>query len=185
MKKVILIPLLLVFVFACSPKNSEEASSSSSNDRDVSVPAQAANKGQASVDSGNNVLMIAINSPDHSTLVAAVQAAGIEHILANNGPFTIFAPTNAAFDALPEGTVENLLKPENKQQLINILYYHASPGIYKDDLLNDGRQIYQANGAYIPISVKDGETFVKDAKILGSVDGTNGVVHVIDKVLVP
>lgn len=183
MKKITLIPLFLVFMIACTQKESGEQVAS--NDRDISAPAQAENKGQASVDSGNNVLMIAVNSPDHSTLVAAVQAAGIEHILANNGPFTIFAPTNDAFAALPEGTVENLLKPENKSQLINILYYHAAPGVYKDELLNDGRQIYEANGDYVPITVKDGNTYVKDAKIIASVDGTNGVVHVIDKVLLP
>ena len=183
MKKIITV-ILIAFLFnGCGKVENENESTSES--RDLSVPAQAANNGQASVDSGNNVLNIAINSKDHTTLVAAVQAAGIEAILANNGPFTVFAPTNAAFEALPAGTVEDLLKPENKTALINILYYHTAPGIYKGDLLNDGRQIYEANGANVVVKVTEDGTFINDAKILGSVDGTNGVVHVIDKVLLP
>ena len=123
MKKLITIILLAFLVTACGKVTNDSETASAAND--VVGPAQAANKGQASVDSGNTVLLIAINSPDHTTLVAAVEAAGIEHILANPGPFTVFAPTNDAFAALPEGTVEDLLKPENKAALINILYYHT------------------------------------------------------------
>ena len=183
MKKVFKFFLVLIVLVACNKTVNENDIDQATTD--VVGPAQAANKGQASVDSGNNVLRIAMNSKDHTTLVAAIEAAGIEAILANNGPFTIFAPTNDAFAALPEGTVENLLKPENKSALINILYLHAAPGIYKDDLLNDGRQIYEANGDYVSVKVTEEGTFINGAKILGSVDGTNGVVHVIDKVLLP
>lgn len=183
MKHLLNFILAALILTACTGKVAEESGSSAT--ADVTGPAQAENKGQASVDSGNNVLRVAINSPDHTTLVAAVEAAGIEAILANNGPFTVFAPTNAAFEALPAGTVEDLLKPENKSALINILYYHAAPGIYKDNLLNDGRQIYEANGDNVLVKVTDEGIFINDAKILGSVDATNGVVHVIDKVLLP
>jgi len=183
MKKLITIIILAFLATACSQSAKETGSTAA--ETDITGPAQAANKGQASTDSGNNVLNIAANSPDHTTLVAAVQAAGIEHILANNGPFTVFAPTNDAFAALPEGTVEGLLKPEAKADLINILYYHAAPVIYKDDLLSDGRQIYMANGDNTIVKVTEDGIFINDAKILGTVDGTNGVVHVVDKVLLP
>ncbi len=179
-----LVALLFVLVAACSPQentNEEVGAEATTPSNEV------ANKGQAGVDTeSNNVLNIAIKSPDHSTLVAAVQAAEIEHILANNGPFTVFAPVNDAFAALPEGTVDNLLKPENKKDLVNILYYHTAPGIYKGALLTDGRQIYQANGQNVLIEVaEDGTVTVNGAKILATVDGSNGVVHVIDKVLLP
>ena len=136
--------------------------------------------------SANNIVKVAVSSPDHSTLVAAVQAAGLVDVLANPGPFTVFAPTNEAFDALPEGTVENLLKPENKMALVNILQFHVTPGTYKDDLLKDGFVLGQAQGGKLTIGVMDdGTVTVGGAKIMGTVDATNGVVHVIDKVLLP
>jgi len=147
-----------------------------------------ANMGQAGVveDSDANIFKIAVSSPDHTVLVAAVQAAGIEHVLANPGPLTLFAPTNDAFAALPDGTVDNLLKPENKSTLINILYYHAAPGTYKGDLLNDGRQIYEANGDNVEIKVADdGSVTVNGANIIGTVEASNGVIHIIDAVLLP
>ncbi len=147
-----------------------------------------ANLGQAGVDEDSqpNILKIGMGSPDHTTLIAAVQAAGIEHVLANNGPLTLFAPTNDAFAALPEGTVENLLKPENKSVLINVLYYHAAPGAYMGDLLTDGRLIYEANGDNVEIKVADdGSVTVNGANIIATIPASNGVVHVIDKVLLP
>jgi uncharacterized surface protein with fasciclin (FAS1) repeats len=105
--------------------------------------------------------------------------------LANNGPFTIFAPTNAAFENLPDGTVENLLKPENKDALTRVLYYHASPGTYKKPIMRDGMNIFQATGDNVKIAVKDQKYTVNGATIHGSVNATNGVVHVIDAVLLP
>lgn len=146
-------------------------------------------KGQASVVddvSNKNIVQIAIGSADHSTLVAAIQAAGLADVLANNGPLTVFAPTNEAFEALPEGTVENLLKPENKSQLVGLIYYHAAPGTYKGDLLIDGMQIYMAQGDNSEIKVgEDGKVTVNGANVLATIEATNGVVHVIDKVLLP
>lgn len=144
--------------------------------------------GQASVQddvSDKNILQIGIGSPDHTTLVAAVQATQIEHVLVNAGPITLFAPTNDAFAALPEGTVENLLKEENLPQLKRILYYHASPGTYMGDKLKDGMSIYQANGKNVSVARNGDEVTINGAKILGTVDASNGVVHVIDKVLLP
>ena len=144
------------------------------------------NKGQAYVTdnvSKANILQIALGSADHSTLVAAVQAAELENVLVNAGPLTVFAPTNAAFDALPDGTVDDLLKPENKSKLAKIITSHAAPGTFKGSLLKDGTKVYQATGHFVDVEVRDGDTYVNGAKILATVDATNGVVHVIDQVL--
>jgi uncharacterized surface protein with fasciclin (FAS1) repeats len=141
--------------------------------------------GQAGVvdpDSKPNILQIAAGSADHSTLVAAVKAAELENVLVNPGPLTVFAPNNAAFDALPAGTVAELLKPANKSKLASIVTSHASPGTYAGDLLKDGTKIYLATGQYVDVEVRDGDTYVNGAKILATVDASNGVVHVVDKV---
>jgi len=145
----------------------------------------AANHGQAGVKddtSALNILQIAAGSPDHKTLVAAVQAAQLENVLVNPGPLTVFAPNDAAFAKLPEGTVETLLKPENKAKLATIITSHASPGTFAGDYLQDGDEIYLATGQYVKVEVKDGDTYVNGAKILGTVDASNGVVHVVDTV---
>lgn len=146
------------------------------------------NQGQAFItdDQGTpNCLQIAIGSPDHTTLVAAVQAAQVENALVNVGPLTVFAPTNAAFAALPEGTVDNLLKPENKNALANILKYHVTPGNLNADILKKLPKIGQANNQYIQIEVVDGSPVIGGANILMSIPAGNGIVHVIDKVLLP
>ena len=106
----------------------------------------------------------------------------IPDILVNQGPLTVFAPNNAAFDKLPAGTVEELLKPENKSKLAKIITSHASPGTFKGDLLKPGTKIYLATGQYVDVEVKDGDTYVNGAKILGTVEASNGVVHVVDQV---
>lgn len=145
-------------------------------------------KGQSAVDDESvvpNVLQIAIGSPDHTTLVAAVQAAELEDVLVNAGPLTVFAPTNAAFDALPEGTLEELVKPENKQTLARIIKYHASPGNYQGNLLRDNMNLYQASGHYIKVTKSDDNVKIGEANVIGTVQASNGVVHVIDKVLLP
>jgi uncharacterized surface protein with fasciclin (FAS1) repeats len=145
-------------------------------------------QGQAFIeDDGStpNVLQIAIGSPDHTTLVAAVQAADLENALVNAGPLMVFAPTNEAFDALPEGTVDNLLKPENKEALANILKYHVTPGNYSKDFLKKFKKLGQANDQDVMIVVEGDDVFVGGAKIIGSVKGGNGIVHVVDKVMLP
>ena len=145
--------------------------------------------GQAMIEddmSAKNIVQVAIGSPDHTTLVAAIQAADLVNVLANNGPFTVFAPTNEAFAALPEGTVETLLKPENKSKLVNIIHYHAAPGTYKDAYLKDGMNMFMANGSNSKIEVnEDGSVTVNGANILATIQATNGVIHVVDKVLLP
>jgi uncharacterized surface protein with fasciclin (FAS1) repeats len=167
----------LVFLAACTQGDGAEATADS-------FDAQS-NRGQAFIvdeNSDPNILNIAIGSPDHTTLVAAVQAAELENVLVNAGPLTVFAPTNAAFDALPEGALEDLLKPENKQTLYNVITSHASPGKFTIDLLEDGMDLYQATGHYVKVEVRDDGTYVNGARILASIPATNGIVHVVDKV---
>jgi uncharacterized surface protein with fasciclin (FAS1) repeats len=171
---------LLILLGGCSTGEDQQSSASSGGKTEF-----AANHGQAGVlddVSSKNILQIAMGSPDHTTLVAAVKAAQLENVLVNPGPLTVFAPVNAAFDDLPPGTVDELLKPENKGKLASILTSHASPGTFKGDLLADGTEIYLATGQYVNVEVKNGDTYVNGAKILGTVDASNGVVHVVDKV---
>lgn len=149
------------------------------------VAATGSNRGQAYVQDPNskpNILGVALSSEDHTTLVAAVQAAELENVLVNAGPLTVFAPVNAAFEALPEGTLEDLLRPENKQALANIVTSHAAPGKFPVELLKDGDQLYMATGHYLDIEVRDDGTYVNGSKILGSVEASNGIVHVIGEV---
>ncbi len=150
--------------------------------------AQTEKQGQAFIENDEskpNVLQIAIGSPDHTTLVAAVKAAGLENSLVNAGPLMVFAPTNAAFDALPAGTVENLLKPENKEQLASILKNHVTPGNYSKDFLKKFKKLGQAGGQDVTVEVKGDDVYVGGAKILASIPAGNGIVHVVDKVILP
>jgi len=144
--------------------------------------------GQASVvddKSKKNIIQIAAASADHTTLAAVVKAAGLADVLANPGPLTVFAPTNAAFEKLPAGTVEELLKPENKAKLAGIITFHAAAGTYKPSDLKDGETISMATGGNVNIEEKDGIAYVNGAQVLGSVEASNGMVYVIDAVLLP
>lgn len=173
----------LLFALACNnaeQKTSETAATTTDN----SSPS-----GQSGViddASAKNVVQVAIGSKDHTTLVTAVKAAELVDALSNAGPFTVFAPTNAAFDKLPAGTVEGLLKPEKKDALTDILQYHVSVGVFKTDMLKDGQSIGQVNGGNIIISKKaDGWYVNGTAKIIASIPASNGIIHVIDGVLLP
>jgi len=173
--------LLIIFSFANCQSPTNEAATTYGID-------QSKLKGQSGVKddlSEKNILQIALSSPDHTTLVAGVQAAGLEDVLTNAGPLTVFAPTNEAFDKLPPGTLDELLKPRNKQKLANIITYHAAPGNYDENNIKGVMGIGQAIGGKVEVIVKDGETFVNGAKVLGSVKASNGYVHVIDAVLLP
>lgn len=132
-----------------------------------------------------NVLNIAIGSPDHTTLVAAVQAAELENALVNAGPLMVFAPTNEAFNKLPEGTVENLLKPENKDQLAFILKHHVTPGKYDKEFLKKFKTLGQASNENVTVEVKGEDVYIGGAKIIASVPAGNGIVHVVDAVILP
>jgi len=136
--------------------------------------------------SNPNVVQIAVGSKDHSTLVTAIKAAALVDVLSNAGPFTVFAPTNAAFDKLPAGTVEGLLKPDKKDALSNILEYHVYVGVIKTEYMRDGQSLGQVNGKNITINVKDGLYMVNGkANIIASIPASNGIIHVIDEVLLP
>jgi len=135
--------------------------------------------------SQKDVVKIAVGSPDHTTLVTALKAAEYVDVLSNAGPFTVFAPTNAAFDKLPAGTVEGLLKPEKKGDLRNILEYHVYVGVLKPEFFQDGQSFGQVNGQNIKIGVKDGKITVNGANVIASIPATNGIIHVIDAVLLP
>ena len=146
--------------------------------------------GQSAVqddESQKDVVKVAAGSQDHTTLVAAVKQAELVDALSNAGPFTVFAPTNAAFDKLPKGTVEDLMKPENKAKLQDILQYHVYVGSLKTDYMQDGQTLNQVNGGNIQVSKSaDGKiTINNSATIVASVPAANGIVHVIDGVLVP
>ncbi len=136
-----------------------------------------------------NALQVAMSMDDFSTLVTAVQAAGVEDALVNAGPLTVFAPLNTAFDKLPEGTVETLLKPESKADLTMILINHVAPSNYPIKQLQKeakkGRKLYMASGEYLEVEYKDGKIFVGGTEILQSVKVSNGWIHVIDDVIVP
>jgi len=136
-----------------------------------------------------NALQLAKSLDDFSTLVAAIEAAGVQDAVVNAGPLTIFAPLNSAFDKLPEGTVEELVKPENKEKLAFILTNHVAPANYPEKQLKKeakkGRDLYMASGKYLKVEKKDDGIYVGGTKILKSVKVSNGWIHVIDDVLVP
>lgn len=179
--------MLLAFCLMASCSTQTATESAEASDAPVSHP-----KGQASVqddESDLNILQVAISSEAHTTLVAGVQAAEIEHVLVNAGPLTVFAPVNDAFDALPEGTLDELLKPENKQQLATIITRHAAPGSYDPEALKKeagrGRKLYMATGDYLEVVVDGDEIFVGGAKVIGTIQTSNGVINVVDKVILP
>jgi uncharacterized surface protein with fasciclin (FAS1) repeats len=145
-----------------------------------------------------NIVQNAVNSKDHTTLVAAVKAAGLVDTLSGKGPFTVFAPTNEAFAKLPAGTVETLLKPENKDKLVAVLTYHVVPAKAMSDTVasmikQDGgsHDIKTVSGHIIKASIKGGNVILTDenggtAKVtIADVQQSNGVIHVIDSVLLP
>ena len=154
--------------------------------------------GGAPMYASKNIVENAVNSKDHTTLVAAVKAAGLVDTLASPGPFTVFAPTNAAFAKLPAGTVETLVKPENKGTLTSILTYHVVPGTYTAKALmaevkkgNGEALLKTANGGQLLVTAKGKKVYVTDAKggtatvTTADVMQSNGVIHVVNSVLTP
>lgn len=184
--------LIIAFVFLAfiSCKNETKIDAKSEVKKETTSEE---NQGQANVKAGEgedlNALQVAKSLEDFSTLVVAIEKAGVEDAVVNAGPLTIFAPLNSGFAKLPEGTVENLIKPENKSTLAFILTNHVAPANYpikqlKKDV-KKGRKLYMASGKYLVIENKDGDIYVGGTKILKSVKVSNGWIHVIDDVLVP
>jgi uncharacterized surface protein with fasciclin (FAS1) repeats len=154
--------------------------------------------GGAAMFPAKNIVENAVNSPDHTTLVAAVKAAGLVDTLEGAGPFTVFAPTNEAFDKLPAGTVDTLLKPENKDELVKILTYHVVAGkVSSHELVRiikkgGGKaELKTVSGGTLTATLQDGKVMLTDEKggmatvTIADVYQSNGVIHVIDSVLLP
>ena len=147
--------------------------------------------GGAAMFPSKNIVQNAVNSKDHTTLVAAVKAAGLVSTLEGKGPFTVFAPTNAAFEKLPAGTVDNLVKPENKATLTKILTYHVVPGKLEASDLKDGQKLKTVEGEELTVKKSGSSVMIVDAKggsstvTIPNVNQSNGVIHVVDTVLMP
>lgn len=179
-----------VLFVGCKEKSQDDVPETSAEEG-TAVEATS-NRGQAFIEDENseaNALRTAINSPDHTTLVAAVQAAGVENALVNVGPLSVFAPTNAAFDKLPAGTVDDLLKPENKEKLAYILKNHVAPSNYPIETLKKnvekGRTLYMASGESVEVTQQGEDIYVGGTKIVGSVKVSNGWVHIVEDVILP
>ncbi|WP_455537799.1 fasciclin domain-containing protein [Terrisporobacter sp.] len=141
-----------------------------------------------STNNSNAILDIASDNDELKTLVSAIEVAGLTDTLKGDGPFTIFAPSDRAFADLPEGTLENLLKPENNDNLQNILLYHVYNGkVTAQDATNlNGQEIDMANGKKAKMRVENGQVFINDAEIVTTdINAQNGVIHIIDTVLMP
>lgn len=175
-----LITLFTAILFSCSSGDQNQAAST--------AEAATVDGGQATVQddvSQQNIVQVAVGSKDHTTLVAALQAAAYVDALANAGPFTVFAPTNAAFDKLPAGTVEDLVKPENQAKLRDILEYHVYIGSMRENIMRDGQKLNQANMKNVIMGKKDGKLTVNGANIVATVPCSNGIIYVVDQVLLP
>lgn len=162
------------------------------NDKDDSKTTTSQSQEKPSdVKSQPNIVGLAAETPSLSTLVTAVKAASLVDTLQGTGPFTVFAPTNAAFEALPAGTLDTLLKPENVGQLKSILTYHVVSGKVMAADVKDGQEITTVQGAKLTVSIMDGKVYLTDAKggkamvEMADVSASNGVVHVISTVLLP
>jgi len=144
--------------------------------------------GQALVEddeSQKHILKVAAGSKDHTTLTAAIKAAGLENSLSNAGPFTVFAPTDGAFNKLPAGTVEDLVKPENIDKLTTILYHHVLTSALDSSAFTNGQNVTMFDGSKATITKDASGWAIDGAKIVGSVRASNGWVHVIETVVLP
>jgi len=166
---------------------SQTSETSPGNDADTTARALAG--GQESVqdsDSQKDVVKVAISSKDHTTLVAALKQADLVTSLSNAGPFTVFAPTNEAFNKLPAGTVDGLMKDDKKEDLQNILQYHVFMSVKNPDSFTDGEKLGMVNGDDVTVTVKDGKTLLNNsASVVTSIRASNGIIYVIDGVLLP
>jgi uncharacterized surface protein with fasciclin (FAS1) repeats len=174
---------LSMVISSCNSGGNEDSNTSMSAEKtDTPLAGQSGVQDDASQ---KDIVKVAVGSADHTTLVTALKAAEYVDVLSNAGPFTVFAPTNAAFDKLPEGTVEGLLKPESKIDLRNILEYHVYVGKLDQSFFKDGQMLGMVNGSKVTMGVKDGKVTVNGANIVASIPCSNGIIHVVDAVLLP
>lgn len=156
--------------------------------QEVPYTEESALPGQSAVqddESQKNIVQTAVGSPDHKTLVAALKAAEYVDALSNAGPFTVFAPTDAAFLKLPEGTLDELTKPENKLKLQDILEYHVYVGVIRESMVQGKMNLNQVNGKNVSLT-KDGDKLqVNGSNVVATVQTSNGIIYVIDSVLLP
>jgi len=189
--KQLLWAFVMLFIFASCKDDAKK--NNASPVKSNSTETTKGHKGQANVKLSKgeeaNALQVAKSLDDFKTLVVAIEAAGVEDAVVNAGPLTIFAPVNSAFDKLPKGTVETLLKPENKAKLAFILVNHVAPANYPIKQLKKearkGRKLYMASGKYLKVENKDGKIYVGGTPILKTVKVSNGWIHVVGDVLVP
>lgn len=169
-------------------ETSEPVAAETVSDQTIEAQAETAEEEMAAVvdsDSTETIVSIASGNSQFSTLVAALEAAELDKILSGEGPFTVFAPTDEAFAALPEGTLEELLKPENRDQLIQILTYHVVPAQVLSANISDG-SVETVAGMPLNITVMDGTVMVNEASVIqADILGSNGVIHAVDRVILP
>ena len=172
----------LVLIFSACDNKVE----SSTETKDVAAQSGGQEAVQDEV-SQKDVVKVAIGSKDHTTLVAAIKQADLVTSLSNAGPFTVFAPTNEAFNKLPAGTVDGLMKDDKKADLQNVLQYHVTTSALSTDMLQNLQTLGMVNGGSVAVNVKDGKISLNGgaANIVASVRASNGWVHVIDAVLLP
>ncbi len=185
MRKYFIIFSIAIAGTLLSCNNNETAATATKTD----APVATAPGGQENVQddvSAKDVVKVAASSKDHTTLVAALKQADLVTSLSNAGPFTVFAPTNAAFEKLPAGTVEGLMKNDKKEDLQNILQYHVTLAAMKAETFKDGQVLGMVNGDNVMVSIKDGKVVLNNsATIIASIPASNGIIHVIDGVLLP
>ncbi len=181
---------LLAMTAACNSASTDAANADSTamdtTMVDTAMAETGVEVGGAMMVPSKNIVENAMASSDHTTLVAAVKAADLVATLSGPGPFTVFAPTNAAFDMIPKATLDGLLKPEMKADLAKILTYHVVAGAVKAADLTDGQEITTVQGGKLKVSIKDGVVMINGAKVtIADAMSSNGVTHVIDAVLMP
>ncbi len=175
----------MVFSMKNNTKNSMENKTMTT--QDDSMNKDGVMVGGALMTPDKDIVDNALGSNDHTTLVAAVKAAGLVETLKGAGPFTVFAPTNEAFAKLPAGTVDTLVMPANKAKLTSILTYHVVPGAYRSSDITDGMTLKTVNGQMLTFSMKDGKWWINNSAMIDIADviSSNGVTHVVDTVLMP
>ncbi len=181
MKTSIIFLIISVLISAGCSKNEEQTKSPANSENKVSETASANQDNESKKD----IVKTAVASKDHTTLVTAIKAADLVVSLSNAGPFTVFAPVNSAFEKLPAGTVEELLKPENKSKLATILQHHVALAVYTKDILKDGMTLNMVDGKNAKITTKNGDIYIDKARITATVPATNGIIYVVDEVILP
>ncbi|MEO8961371.1 MAG: fasciclin domain-containing protein [Ginsengibacter sp.] len=185
MKKIFPLATLLIITVMLSCNSGTQTTNETTSAPDASSTAGGQENVKDDV-SQKDVVKIAMSSPDHTTLVAALKQAGLVSSLSNAGPFTVFAPTNEAFKKLPAGTVEDLMKDANKDKLVDILHYHVFVSALQPDYFKDGQTLNMVSGEDMKVNVTNANVLLNGkAHIISSIPASNGIVYVIDEVLLP